>query len=305
MKKVKAVRPYIYKGGINFKHKPYEAWERIGGDTARSLFPPRWLHGLVHKVELPRLWENRNCAMLMFVQPYSMRFDTFPYYMTHEVIPFFWDCWPESFDKVFSWLEKHRVKTAIFTSSHFADMVRERLPMMKVLWCPEGIDIEPYKEGKELKERGIDFLQYGREIDSIVKYDFSGMSYVSGKRDGSAIFSQEELYDALADARVVAAYPKSWTNPEEAGGIETLTQRYWECMLSRCLMIGHAPKELVDLLGYNPVIELDKNNPDEQLRGILEHIEEYQSLVNKNREMAIKHGDWKERMKKVREFLWN
>lgn len=302
-KKVKAVRPYIYKGGINFKYKPYEAWVRTGGESARALFPPRWLHGLAHRVELPRLWEDKGCAMLMFVQPYSMRFDMFPYYMTHEVIPFFWDCWPESFEKVFSWLEKHRIKTAIFTSSQFADMVRERFPMMNVLWCPEGIDAGSYKEGKELRERGIDFLQYGREIDSTVKYDFTGVNYVSAKRDGKAIFSQKELVNALTDAKIVAAYPKSWTNPEEAGGIETLTQRYWECMLSRCIMVGHAPKELVDLIGYNPVIELDSNDPNGQLRKLLENIADYQALVDKNREMAIKYGDWKESMGRVKEFL--
>lgn len=29
-KAVKAVAPYIYKGGLNFKNNPYEAWREMG-----------------------------------------------------------------------------------------------------------------------------------------------------------------------------------------------------------------------------------------------------------------------------------
>ena len=54
------------------------------------------------------------------------------------------------------------------------------------------------------------------------------------------------------------------TQPEVAGDIETLTQRYWECMFSRMVMVGHAPQELIDFIGYNPVIELsDKISAEE------------------------------------------
>ena len=58
-----------------------------------------------------------------------------------------------------------------------------------------------------------------------------------------------------------------------AGKIETLTQRYWECMLSRCLIVGRAPFELINLIGYNPVIEVEWGNESEQLLRILNNIE--------------------------------
>ena len=45
-------------------------------------------------------------------------------------------------------------------------------------------------------------------------------------------------------------------SPDIAQGVETLTQRYWETMLSRTVIVGHAPKELIDICGYNPVLEL-------------------------------------------------
>lgn len=302
---IKAVKPYIYPGQINFKHKPYEAWEKLGLPIAKAHYPWRWLHRLFFSYSLPRICTCKKEARLCFVQPWSLYFDTFPSYLSYEVIPFFWDVWPSTYPKVEAWLRRYHVKTAIFTASGTVEHMKQVFPDMNILWCPEGIDAENYPAGKDLKDRTIDFLHYGREIDSIVKYDFSNIRYVSGKRDGKAIFTQEELHNALSDARIVAAYPKNWTNPNEGGGIETLTQRYWECMLSGCVMIGHAPQELINLIGYNPVIELDKNQPQHQLEEVLEHIDRYQDLVDKNREIAMSVGDWKHSIGKVVSFLQN
>lgn len=312
MKTVKAVAPYIYEGGINFKHKPYEAWLKLGGQVASAHYPPRWLHGLAFRYELPT-WDgsivqkfkkfNRE-ARLRFVQPWTIEFDTFPDYALYEVIPFFWDVWPENFEKTFAWLKRHNTKTAIFTSSQVAEMVRARFPEMNVLAVTEGIDVETYSKGKQLKDREIDFLEYGREIDHIVKYSISDkIRYMRGKKEGKPIFSQQELIENLANSKVVAAYTKKWTNPEQAGDIDTLTQRYWECMLSGCIMIGHAPQELVDLIGYNPVIEVDREKPNEQLLDVLSHIDDYQDLADRNRDSAVKYGDWKYSMQKVMNFL--
>ena len=50
---LKAVCPYIHPNSINFKYAPFKAWVRLGGETARSLFPPRLLHALAYKYELP------------------------------------------------------------------------------------------------------------------------------------------------------------------------------------------------------------------------------------------------------------
>ena len=107
----------------------------------------------------------------------------------------------------------------------------------------------------------------------------------------------------MGNAKVTIALPRNLTQPKVAGDIETLTQRYWECMLSRMVMLGHAPKELTDLIGYNPVIELDKDHANEQILDILAHINDYQELVDKNRETALSKGDWSLRMRDVMEWL--
>ena len=54
----------------------------------------------------------------------------------------------------------------------------------------------------------------------------------------------------------------------------------------------------MDFIGYNPVIELsDKTSTEELIANVIEHIEDYQSLVDKNRETAEKMGSWDMRMK--------
>jgi hypothetical protein len=86
-----------------------------------------------------------------------------------------------------------------------------------------------------------------------------------------------------AHAKVAICFPKTTTHPDRAGGVETLTYRYWEAMASKCVIVGQCPRELVDLLGYNPVVEADPNQPlDQLLDGILLRIERYQRFADRN-----------------------
>ena len=169
------------------------------------------------------------------------------------------------------------------------------------------MDDSVYQKGKLLKDRNIDLLEFGRSNDKVFKADQlksvfdnknCSLNHVCTKQNGKFIYTNEQLYEAMGNAKVTIALPRSITQPEIAGDIETLTQRYWECMFSRIVMVGHAPQELIDFIGYNPVIELsDKISAEEQIADVIEHIEDYQSLVDKNRETAEKLGSWDVRMK--------
>ena len=275
---VKAVAPYIHPGFSNFKTAPYEAWVKMGGRTAPAHYPHRLLHGLAYRYELPSFWrKNKKEARLRFVEPVSITFDTFPDYMQYDIIPFVWDCWPCYFEKMCSWLKKHQVRTAIFTSSQTAERIRQRFPAMQVLFCPEAVDISKYCQGKALSERSIDLLEFGRSNDHVLKIMLPvGMNHVKTKGNGAFAFSNKQLYAAMGEAKVTVTLPRSMTQPEVAGNIETLTQRYWECMLSGMVMVGHAPKELTELIGYSPVVELAKQQANEQILDILSHIEDFQ-----------------------------
>lgn len=324
MKTVKVVAPYIYNHFVNFKSAPYEAWVSLGGQVAPAHYPPRWLHGLAFRYEMPSTVKMlslmlslslRDSARLRFVEPVSLYFDAFPDYALYEVIPFFWDVWPKDFEKVCRWLKRHEVRTAIFTSSQTVVKIKAQYPEMNVIWCPEAIDTEVYKKGKPLIERRYDYLEYGRCSRAIDSSTFEGDLNILSNGNGEILNTREKLIEALADSKINMCLPRIDTAPDEAGDIDTLTQRYWECMLSGCVVIGRAPKELVEMLGYNPVIDLhldechsqdEKNKRTYQkIQEILSNIESYQELVDKNRRMALKYGDWSVRMKFVMEQLQN
>lgn len=308
MKKVKAVLPYIYPNQMNFKDKPIEAWRQLGGETVPGCYP-RLLHKLMYSLDLPTLWHGD--PRLVFVQPVSLYFDAGFSVLTHEVIPFIWDCWPRYYDKMEKWLRRHKVKVAFFTSSQEMEAMQKRLPEVKMIHCPEGVDASLYDKGKSLTERSIDLLEFGRGLladpasfDEKLReiYD-SEFTHVRTLVDGRFLFTEQQLYEAMADAKVTICLPRSVTHPDVAEGIETLTQRYWEAMLSRNVIIGKAPKELTDLIGYNPVIELHEEGFAEQVKDILAHIEDYQPLVDKNREAALQMAPWQLRMKQVMRLL--
>ena len=306
MKIVKAIPPYMYKGASNFKYYPCEAWEKIGGKVSRNFYPPQFLHSLIYRITLPSIFKNKREARLRFVSGYSIQFDTFPDYAFYEVIPLIWDCWPKQVESVAAFFRKHQVKTAIFTSSQTADVFRDLFPKMNIQTITEGIKIDLYSPGNVLSDRKIDILEIGRKDGNFFKTPLpEGINHIKTGNFARTFQSDEEFRAALADTKVTVTVPRCDVNPETAGNIETLTQRYWECMLSRIVMVGRAPKEFINLIGYNPVIDWDGNDASPLVSDILGNIGKYQNLVNRNYETAKKMASWEMRMKDIMIYLKN
>ena len=304
MKTVFAVSPYQHPNSINFKNGAFEAWKNLGGKVAQDHYPLRLFHRFVFNHQLPLFGYNKQEARLRFVEPVSLNFDTFPDYIKYEIIPLVWDCWPKFFEFTYNWFLKNRVQTAIFTSSQNAEMMKKILPHLNILFIPEGVNTQLYAKGKNLTDRKIDLLEFGRRNDKVFNVKLpQDFNHLYSKNGNQLFSSNNEFFQALADTKIAINFPRCDTQPEIAGNIETLTQRYWECMLSRIVMIGRAPKELVDLIGYNPVIDIDKSYGEEQVLHILNHIEDYQPLVDKNYETAQNKADWSHRMKEVMNWL--
>lgn len=302
---IKAVKPYRHPGFLNFKMPVYDAWVNSGAQIAKSHYPISLVHGVFYKYDFPSLWCTMDEARLRFVEPLSISFDTYPDYLFYEIIPMFWDCWPIHYDKVENWIRKHRVKTAIFTSSVEMNEIKSRIPSLNVIHCPEGISCAEYGEGKSLCERSIDLLEFGRGLKDLsspiegqttIMQDVSRFKYVVTRANNQYLFPPDQLHSIMEDAKITVCLPKSITHPQKTGGVETLTQRYWEAMLSRMVIVGHCPKELYDLIGYNPVIELEEVANYGGLIGMLDNIDQFQSLVDKNRDAALKLGDWSKRI---------
>ncbi len=306
MKKiVKAVLPYAFQGKPNFKQQPYNAWINIGGQIAKPHYPPKFFHGMAYHFSFPYIGKNNEEARLRFVEPVSLNFDTFPDYIRYEIIPIIWDCWPKYSKKVITWLQKYHVRSAIFTSSQTARNMQEIFPNMNILSITEGIHTQAYQAGKDLIDRNIDLLEYGSIKRNYFHHYVVGINHINRENSHGCMQTFEQLLHTIADAKITISFPRCDTAPEETGNIETMTQRFWEGMLSRTILLGRAPQELIDLIGYNPVITLNKKNPDHQVRDILRHIEDYQPLVDKNRNTALRLAPWEIRMKQVMNWLKN
>lgn len=305
MKKIiKAVPPYIYKGVSNFKYYPFEAWRELGGNVEDGFYPPKYFHSLIYKFSIPSWFKSTKEARLRFVSGYSVQFDTFPDYAFHEIVPLVWDCWPKQVESVAIFFKKNQVRTAIFTSSQTADTFRTKFPQMNILTITEGIKVDLYLKGKKLADRKIDVLEVGRKDGNFFKAPLpESINHVKTGNFDRAFQTDEDFRKALADTKVTITVPRCDVDKEVAGNIETLTQRYWECMLSRIVMVGRAPKELVDLIGYNPVVEWDGLDATPLVIDILENIDEYQELVDRNYETARKMASWDIRVRQIMEYL--
>lgn len=303
-KKIVAVCPYVEKDGLQHEMSAFKAWETVGGTCVEHKLPKRIFHHFLYRCMLPCLTQNKYEARLKFLSGYKLFFQAYPDYIGYEIVPLFWDCWPECQGRVKRFLRENRVKVAIFTSSQVAKMMQKEFPTMKILTITEGINPNVYTGGKELLDRTIDLIEFGRKTNHICEIKLPSHRVHVYSKNGEKLFaSNTDFYQALGNSKITLAFPRSITHPEIAGNIETLTQRYWENMLSRIIMVGKAPKELINLIGYNPVINIDPTNPSEQIVGILNEISSYQSLVNKNRETALKMASWTTRMLEIQKYL--
>lgn len=299
-----AKKPFIYPQNSNFKLAVWQEWVKNGGKTLQERPCEKYYESLSYHIDAPTFYQNKKEAILCFCEGASLRFDTFPDYFIHEIIPMFWDCWPRYWNVTEVWLRKHKVRTAIFTSSQTAEHFRLVFPQMNIFYCPEAIETNKYKAGKKLTKRDVDFLEFGRccRVIDPTKID-SSINILSSRNEYGVLSTREDLIEALSNSKITIALTRQDNQPDIAQGIDTLTQRYWECMLSGVVIVGRAPQELIDLVGYDPVVPLEVENPSRQFLDILANIADYQELVDRNRESALKYGDWKLRIKDIQEKL--
>lgn len=304
MKIVKAVKPFEYPNNSNFKLAVYNKWRELGGAVTSKRYFEKYYKSISFHINLPTIKTSCNEARLRFVEGASLAFDTFPDYLFYEIIPIIWDCWPQYWNSMELFFIKRNVRTAFFTSSQTADYFRRIFPDKNIFHIPEAIETKLYKGEKKLNERNIDYLEFGRcsRIVDSTKFD-SSIKVLSSFNEKNGLATLDSLINALADSKVTLTLTRQDNQPELAAGIDTLTQRYWECMLSGVILLGRAPQELIDIIGYDPTIPIDMKNINIQIQSILANVSSYQDLVDKNREIAMRLGDWKFRILDIRKKL--
>ena len=302
-------KPSKGKNGILFFMEWWaEAWREKGGTCKYERFAkPRIIFTSLGRLLNFRIGFGLG-VKLIALGCHRIERVAWPWNMFHEIVPVMWDVWPDNREAFIRFIRNNRVKTVFCTSSQNVRYINERVPGVKVIWMPEGIKVEAYPMGPRLFDRKIDLLCYGRRKEDLVqKIDaykwHSGFRFETGHR-GLKFKGFTDLIAGIQDAKMTICYPQCDTCPEKAGDIETLTQRYWECMLCGTLIVGRAPKELIEVCGgRNPVIELDGSDPCRQIKEILDHLADYQEKIDENRALAEKFAPWSGRIEKIMDEL--
>lgn len=309
-----------------FMHDFVEACIKKGLKSKRDLFPSYKFH--VRALCRNILWVlykfvHRYChwairrkrALIITANGVSIKDNSFPYFFNYEIVPMLWDVWPSTWERMYNSFNLLDVKTVFTTSRQVKEMIN-RDTSIHAYWIPEGINEKEYSNNTQLKNRKFDIFEMGRRSidyhkiieelahdEKIIIAKTSNLNSDGTLNDKKIAYTNEELYNIISETKIMVCFPQCDTNPGRAGNIETLTLRYWEAMLSGCFMMGRAPKELIELIGYNPVVEVNWQEPQQQLYEILTNIDHYQLMVNQNYEVAARYASWDSRIPLLKQCL--
>ena len=228
-------------------------------------------------------------------------------FTNHNRSIYLFDAWEKDHEKITTFVRDFGIDYVFVSSSQAAERLNRLLGQSKFYWIPEGINPSEYKY-VSFEKKDIDVLALGRRYDdyhhAIVSFmEKNHYVYLYEKEKGNIIFpTRDEFIDGLARTKISICVPSNITHPDRAGDIETMTIRYLQSMISKCLIVGRAPKEMIELFGYNPVIEIDETRLSEQLNDILKNYADYVSLIEKNYRQVIQHHTWKNRWQQIKDI---
>lgn len=218
---------------------------------------------------------------------------------------FAWDVWEPEFDIWKRAIERYGVEYVFVTNSTASTWLSEALPSVVVRHIPEAIRIGRFPCPPRLCSRSIDVLEMGRRhepwhqaVTTVLAHD-SRVHVYRSNGTGQIWQTPASLDTGLMQTAVSVCFPRSVTHPGVAGSVETLTQRYLESMAAGCVVLGHCPAELERLVGYNPVVEVEWASPASQISGILDHLDDYQELVDRNVAAIASVGGWSQRIGEI------
>lgn len=228
----------------------------------------------------------------------------FPVTYLHPVIPWIFDAWPNLWDRIERVCRRQRVRLAFFSARQSADHFREKLGIDAV-WMPEACHADFFDPSLPLRDRPTDVLELGRKHDAYhdaitpLLADIR-KTHLYERVKGQVIFPTDaDMRTGFNNAKISVCFPSSITHPARSGHVETVTLRYFESMAAKCLILGHCPAELRDIMGFDPVIAADMADPAGQIRHILEHIDDYQGVVDHSHAAVLERGTWDVRTRQL------
>jgi glycosyltransferase involved in cell wall biosynthesis len=212
---------------------------------------------------------------------------------------YIFDAWPSYYNYIGRFINDFNIEFVFISSKQSATALNQAIGNENVFWVPEGVNPGEYKF-RSFTEKDIDILSFGRKyelfhekvVESLAKQN---INYRYSTDDKMVFSDHKSFIEGLARAKISVCFPTNITHPERAGDIETMTNRYLQSMASKCLVLGKAPEEMVQLFGYNPVVEVDMEKPAEQIIEILKNFEKYHELIEKNYKTVVENHTWEKR----------
>lgn len=232
----------------------------------------------------------------------------FPYFLSEGgKYLYIFDVWPNNYEKLVEYANKLNIKKIFVSKAQAVEKLNQYNTKCQFFWIPEGINMEEYRfEG--YSEKDIDVLQIGRRYElyhnAVVEHlSRKKIKYYYEKSRGVNIFpTRKSFIGGMARTKISICFPANITHPERAKGIETMTLRYLQSIASKCLILGHAPSEMVKIFGYNPVVEVDMGSPGNQVESILRNYEDYIPLIEKNYR-AVYNYTWEHRWEQIMRLI--
>tara|TARA_R110002124_G_scaffold148665_1_gene314326 strand:- start:111 stop:1088 length:978 start_codon:yes stop_codon:yes gene_type:complete len=231
-----------------------------------------------------------------------------PYFLTSNIkIAYFFDVWPYTYGSMLKFLKNLNIDI-LFISSKQTTNYFLSLGLKNVYWIPEAVEMEAYRFNDYLA-KDIDVLELGRRYSmfhekiKLILENNNKVHYFENP-PGKIIFPTNQAFvNGLARTKICICFPRSTTHNEVAGDVNTVTNRYFQSMASKCLIVGECPPELKVLFGYDPVITLNSSNLENEILEILENYSKYYLLIEKNFETVRKLHSWNNRWEQMKAII--
>lgn len=280
-------------------------WEIINGVGSIQARMLRQLLKFIPPIQLP-IKKHKNYVVIGYQK--EKFFPCFHFDADLKVL-WMYDAWEPLFDEIEKTIRAYKINLVFTASKQSADYFNTlNIPNFQSHWIPEGIDVTQY-QFIPYHERTTDILQLGRkwnEYHEKIKTVENDLVYQYEKKVGQIIFpTREEFLFGLANSKISICVPSNITHPKVTGAISTITNRYLQSMASKCLILGKLPHDMLHLFDYNPIIEIDEENPVTQIESILANFDTYIPLIEKNYEVVKNFHNWDNRVTQIENFIHN
>jgi hypothetical protein len=281
------------------------SWEIVNGVGSIQARVLRQLLKFIPPIQLP-IKKHKNYVVIGYQKE-----KFFPYFHFNADLKALWmyDAWEPLFSDIEKTIRAYKINMVFTASKQSADYFNTlNIPNFQSHWIPEGIDVTQY-QFIPYQERTTDILQLGRkwnEYHEKIKAIENNLVYKYEKKAGQIIFpTREEFLLGLANSKISICVPSNITHPNVTGSISTITNRFLQSMASKCLIVGKVPHDMLHLFDYNPIIEIDEENPIAQIESILTNFDAYIPLIEKNYETVKNFHNWDNRVTQIENFILN